>query len=575
MAVNDDGELSQLTAEILREAVQVYDPSDPGQWLANPVLAAWNTNVFGGLAPTTSFAAVTGSFAAATGAFTAATGAFTAPRAGQQVPTGAFKALTGAFKSIADTPAAPPPLTLRRVFRLPSRMPGVRLLPDAELAAMARSSRTMAGLDALARWLGRDGREVTETDALTPADAADASRRLGIRPHYLPFLWEYALTSGWFELVDSADGKRSWTVIGRTAWRWADGDDLGALRVWAAVFATVLATALDVAADEDLSAARKLTFDGQGPALAVMLFLARSTGMTLADVEDLVRDSAIGERPTARTRRAWDAWVRDHGDPAHLLLGELTALRAVAPPRAAGDPVELTPLALWALREQFALDGITVPVLAEPGPTMTAAALVGLSGSVGEAELDADLTAWMRGRDPDRGAREVLAFAAFGGPQDRLDAVRVAGRLGTVALLAWRDALQRPELRGYARIALAQLAANPAAAAAIGPLPAPVPDDLTWLASDFLALATDPDSLEPDEFAALFARVVPDGQRAWIIALMARSAQPDVARFLDLVSNYHPDRKLAKETRRAARAAARNRDAAGRNVRVPARAAGR
>ena len=63
-----------------------------------------------------------------------------------------------------------------------------------------------------------------------------------------------------------------------------------------------------------------------------------------------------------------------------MLLGELAALRAVTPPRAAGDDIELTPLALWALREQFALDGISVPLLAEPGPRMTAAALVALSG---------------------------------------------------------------------------------------------------------------------------------------------------------------------------------------------------
>jgi hypothetical protein len=567
MSVNYDVELSQLTAEILREAVQVYDPSDPGQWLANPVLAAWNTNMFGGLAPTSSFAAVTGSFAAVTSGFMV-------PAPSQPAPTGAFKAITGAFKAIADAPPAPPPITLKRIFRLPSRLPGVRLPADAELAAMARSSAAMAGLDALARWLGRDGRLVDETDALVPADAADAAKRLGIRPPYLPFLWEYALTSGWFELADAPDGKRSWAVIGRTAWRWTDGDDLGALRVWAAVFATVLATALDVAADEDLNAARKLNFDGQGPALAVMLFLARSTGLTLADVEDLVRESAIGEKPTARSRRAWDAWVRDHGDPAHLLLGELAALRAVIPPRAAGDAVELTPLGLWALREQFALDGINVPLLAEPGPRMTAAALVALSASVSDVEFEADLGAWLRGRDPDRAAREVLAFAAFGGPQDRLDAVRVAGRLGTVALRAWRDAMQRPELRGYARIALALLAANPAAAA-VGPLPAPAPDDMNWLATDFLAIATDPDSLDPDDFAALFARVVPESQQAWVIGLMARSANPEVARFLDLISSYHPDRKVAKDARRAARSAAKNRDAAARHVRVPARAAGR
>jgi hypothetical protein len=568
MAADYDSELSQLAAEILREAVQVYDPSDPGQWLANPVLAAWSTNMFGGgLAPTASFAAVTGSFAAATGSFPA-------PAESRPAPTGAFKAITGAFRAIADAPPGPPPIPLKRVFRRPSRLPGVRLPPDAELAAMARSSPAMAGLDALARWLGRDGRPVGDTDALSAADAADAARRLGIRPRYLPFLWEYALTSGWFELAD-AEGKRTWAVIGRTAWRWTDGDDLGVLRVWAAVFATVLATALDVAADEDLSAARKLTFAGQGPAVAVMLFLSRSTGMTRADVEDLVRDSAIGERPTSRTRRAWDAWVRQHGDPAHLLLGELAALGAVYPPRAAGDDIMLTPLALWALREQFALDGISVPLLAERGPRMTAASLVALSGSVSDAEFETDLAGWMRGRDPDRAAREVLAYAAFGGPQDRLDAVRVVGRLGPVALRAWRDAMQRPELRGYARIALAQRATNPAAAAAVGPLPAPAPDDMTWLATDFLAVASDADGLDPDEFAALFAAIVPDRQQDWVIGLMARSSNPEVARFLDLLSNYHPDRKVAKDARRAARAAGKNRAAAARNVRDPARAAGR
>jgi hypothetical protein len=574
MSANCDVELSQLTAEILREAVQVYDPSDPGRWLANPVLTAWNTNMLGGLALTSSFATATGSFAAFTGSFPTATGSFPAPAATRSAPTGAFRAITGAFKGITDAPAPSPQITLKGVFRLPSRLPGVRLPPEAELAATARSSPAMASLGELARWLGPDRRPVGEADALSAADAADAAKWLGIDPRYLPFLWQYALTSGWFELADDANQGRSWALIGRTAWRWADGDDQGTLRVWATVFATVLATALDVAADEDLNAARKLTFDGQGPALAVLLFLSRSTGLTRGDVEDLVREGAIGERPTRRIRRAWNAWVRDHGHPADLLLGELAALRAVTPARAAGDVIELTPLALWALREQFALDGISVPLLAEPGPRMTAASLVALSGAVSDAEFKTDLVAWMRARDPNRAAREVLAFAAFGGPQDRLDAVRIAGWMGPVALRAWRDGLQRPELRGYARIALALLASDPAAAAA-GPLPAPTPNDVTWLATDFLAIASDPDSLDPDQFAALFARVVPDSQRGWVIALMARSSHPEVVTFLNLLNTHHPDRKLAKSARRAARAAAKNRDAAVRNVPVPARAAGR
>jgi hypothetical protein len=134
--------------------------------------------------------------------------------------------------------------------------------------------------------------------------------------------------------------------------------------------------------------------------------------------------------------------------------------------------------------------------------------------------------------------------------------------------------MQRPELRGYARIALALMAANPAVGG-VGPLPEPAPDDLNWLATDFLAVASDPDSLDSDEFAALFAKVVPESQQGWVIALMARGANPDVVAFLDLLSTYHPDRKLAKDARRAARSAGKNRDAAARNVRVPARAAGR
>ncbi len=109
----------------------------------------------------------------------------------------------------------------------------------------------------------------------------------------------HVLRAGGSRIVDSADGSvRTRVVIGRTAWRWTDGDDLGAAHVWAAVFAAVLATALEVAAAEDPRASRKLSFDGQGTAMAVMQFLARPGGLTLSDAEDLVRDSAIGDQPT-------------------------------------------------------------------------------------------------------------------------------------------------------------------------------------------------------------------------------------------------------------------------------------
>ena len=161
---------------------------------------------------------------------------------------------------------APPPVTLKRVFRLPSRLPGVRLPPRRNSRRWrARRRRWRALTRSPAGWGGTVGWSARRTRCPT-ADAADAAGRLGIRPRYLPFLWEYALTSGWFELRRLRRRQdRTCAVIGRTAWRWTDGDDLGALRVWAAVFATVLATALDVAADEDLSASRKLSLRRPGP----------------------------------------------------------------------------------------------------------------------------------------------------------------------------------------------------------------------------------------------------------------------------------------------------------------------
>ena len=70
---------------------------------------------------------------------------------------------------------------------------------------LARSAPVIAELAALAAWLGRDGRLVTDTDDLADDDAADACRQLRIGPERLSSLWQYALISGWFELEDSAD----------------------------------------------------------------------------------------------------------------------------------------------------------------------------------------------------------------------------------------------------------------------------------------------------------------------------------------------------------------------------------
>src|SRR6516165_8603585 len=106
--------LTGLTPEILRDAVQVYDTSEMEQWLAgyDPVLTAWRGDMTGG------FPALTGGFPAL---------------------TGGFAALTGGFPAIgADSVGMP--VSLKKIFRLPGRLPGVRLPAAAELPPLARSA---------------------------------------------------------------------------------------------------------------------------------------------------------------------------------------------------------------------------------------------------------------------------------------------------------------------------------------------------------------------------------------------------------------------------------------------------
>jgi hypothetical protein len=551
MASDSDANLTRLAAEILREAVQALDHDDVVSWL----MAASVGMVASGQVTSGIPAAVTGAFPSVTGAFAA---------------TGAFAGITGSFPTIGHGYGVVAGAGLKKVFKLPGKLPGIRLPSDAELVTLARSAPLMARLESLARWLGRDGRAVTADGQLFDSDVSDAAERLGVQPRYLPYLFDYGRSAGWLEVQQMPGRGQAWAVVGETAWRWADGDDSGALHVWAAIFAAVLARTLDRAAAADPAISRKLKLQGQGVAGVVMLLLSRRAGLSGADVRDLVMKGAIGSRPSSRARRAWDRWVRDHGDPARWLLGELASLRAISLPGADDEKIELTPLALWALREQLRLDGVQIPLLKATPAQMTAAALVIFADQVSQGEVEAEFASWVKARGADQAARELLAFAAFGGPQARLPAVNLVRRLGAAALPAWRDAMQRPVLRGYGQMAL--LAELPEGT--MRALPDPDPDDFARVATDLLALACGDEDPDPREIAAQFREAVPAGEESWVFGLMAQSSRPDVRQLLMVLGRYHPDRRIAKDARRAARSAARKRTV-GRDVRIPARPSGR
>src|SRR5271165_6197482 len=151
MAVDFDKELTSLTAEILRDAVQVYDTSDIERWAAG--LAGFGAGD------------VTGSFQAVTGGFTAVTGSFRAV-------TGSFPSLTGQFAVVGQD--ADTQITLKKVFRLPDRLPAVRLPQSADLARLARSAPMMAKLNALAGWSTRTRICPRTTRPMPPASSGSA-----------------------------------------------------------------------------------------------------------------------------------------------------------------------------------------------------------------------------------------------------------------------------------------------------------------------------------------------------------------------------------------------------------------
>ena len=539
MAVDWDAKLTDLAAEIWRDAVRVNDRADLDEWVAGrqPALAGGAMGMFPGI------------------------------REGAGADQNAGRGL-------------------KAVFGLAARLPAVRLPLDGALAPQARSAPLMARLAALAAWLG-NGKLVTESDELRAADAADAAARAGIPPASLPYLWEYTLTSGWFELADEPgagggghDG-RTWAVPGETARCWADGDDAGTLHVWAVVFAAVLATALEVAAAA--SSARRLNMQGQGAAAVLQLFLARRQGLSVAEVSALIMDGAAGGQGSPRARRAWDGWVREHGDPARLLLGELAGLGAVSVPDAGPDTdagkktVALTPLALWALRGQLRGDGVEVPLLPAGLADMSAADLAAFAEGVSEAEFE-NRVGRLGGRPgQQRAASELLEFAASAGPRARLVAVYLTRRIGIPAHLAWRDAIKRPELRGYARIALTVLASE-APDSTLPLVLEPSADDVTWVATDLLALACGDQDPDPEQVAAQLREAVPSGEEEWIFDLMSRSSHPDVVQVLTVLGRSHPDRRVRRAAHAAAQAAAlaaaRGRPAA-RGEPAPARSVGR
>jgi hypothetical protein len=415
-------------------------------------------------------------------------------------------------------------MDLEDMFDLPPVLPPVRLPEEAELVVQARRSALLTDLRALAD-------EVRTTTV--HAAAVD------------PVLLRLAEEA---ELVER-DGED--LAPGEDA-EWLDdlADDGDALDAWEYAFAEVLDLTLEAADDSDPIVAPDLDLEGHGPGLVMRLFLSWRDGVQITELAGAFKEAATADLEEEEADRQWQAWVDAHGDPLRLLLGQLERLGAVA---VTDDAARLEPLGIQAVHSKLERDGLLVPVL--PAPDMMTPddlVLVFMHGS--EEDLEAELASWTDSRGEEQAARELLAFAAGANAAARTAAVTFVSRLGQAAEPAWREALNRAELRCYAKPQLAQLAGLHPESADLPAELQPERADVAWLIADtfgpFSRLDLGKERF-PFDFAEL-QRVSGLEKPDEVFEAIARLDHPDAEAVLAMIGKHASDKTTAKAARRAA-----------------------
>ena len=421
---------------------------------------------------------------------------------------------------------------LKEAFGIPDVVAPVRLPDGEELAALAVAAPLLADL----RGLARDVREATV-------------RAATVDPLLLALAVECELVERDGDtLVPGDDVERLDNLAEGTA----------ALDAWDYAFGQVLDTTLEAADETEPLAGEDLDLAGHGIALVTELFLGARAGVTVTQLSESLKSAAIAAVPPDAAGRQWAEWVGAHGDPADLLLGQLAKLSAVT---VADGVARLEPLALHAIAAKLRASGVHVPDLPPPSE-MTADDVVLLSMLGTEEDFAADFASWLAERAPEDAARELLAFAAAEGPAVRMAAVQVASRLdGAAAEPAWRDALDRRELRCYAKMALVKRQAERDEEQRAPAELEGTTEDLAWFIADsFAPLAgiVGRNNTIPFDTAELSNAGLEVSNES-LFEAMARLDHPDAEAVLTMLGKHCDDKKTAKAARKAAFKAASRR----------------
>jgi hypothetical protein len=463
-----------------------------------------------------------------------------------------------------------------------SPLPPVRLHPEAELARDALSTPLLARAARLARWAGEDTR-VDAGGGLVEEQLPAAAAHLGLTGDdaaaHASEAWRIAVDTGLVEIVDEEEG----TVATGEDLALLSGSPQEVLGVWLTALETALADAsvpdlddlvdamsaedgggqIDFASlDWDPEAEQEfldgvlgnlylltVSVDGPGdgpvplPALAASMIVPSDMGEPTNDVLEQVSDAMMRLDDQFR-------FLEPVGIVEYQPVDEALMADTDEEPAAVDDTdvsrygmVRLTPLGLYGLRARLLEAGIPAPAvgdLADKG----ADALLDGTAAFPPAAAQAETEQWLDRREPLAAARELLAAARGsdpGAPLRRLRCQQALSLVGVVAEPALREVLDDPELGGLARVWLVERG--------FADVPAPSEDLVFWLTVDTIAaqLAAEGNSEELQGLVEGLAQ-----QHGGFFAAAWKVDHPATADVLEAMGRLHPDKKVAKEARKAA-----------------------
>lgn len=464
-----------------------------------------------------------------------------------------------------------------------SPLPPVRLHSEAELARDALAAPLLSRAARLARWAGPDtrvgaGGELAEEQL--PAAAAELGLDGDEAAAFASEAWRVAVDIGLIEIVDEEEGT---VTAGEDLAQLTSGAPQDVLGVWLGALDTVLADAsvpdlddlvdaMEDGGEVDLSSldwdpeAEAEFLDGvlgnlylltvgeegpdQGPvplpALAASMIVPDDMGEPTNDVLEQVSDAMM--RLDDQFRLLEPIGIVDFQPVDEALMAEPD--EEPAEPAAFDDTdvtrygmVRLTPLGLYGIRARLLEAGISAPAVGDLADKGADALLDGTS-AFPPAAAQAETEQWLARREPLPAARELLAAARgadAGAPLRRLRCQQALSLVGMEAEPALREVLDDAELGGLARVWLSEH----------GAADVPVPSEamVFWLTIDTLAaqLAAEGNSTELQALVEGLAQ-----QHSGFFAAAWRVEHPATPDVLEAMGRLHPDKKVAKEARKAA-----------------------